>query len=219
MAKVSNPFAMVVVLNSLGIVGCIFSLYTVRIVGRRLILMIGTSACGFAMLISAAVYTAKPGTVSSGVVLTAMCSIYNFFYCGTISPYAWTVGAELTSQRLRSYTIGLGSALNFILAWSVTFTAPYFINVANLNWGPKYCWIWFVSCFVMVTWFWFFLPETKDRTLEELDELFEAKVPARKFRGYVCTKTRDVMDHGAAEEIAGAKEQVIEVEEVAEQKT
>jgi len=69
----------------------------------------------------------------------------------------------------------------------------------------------------MVTWFWFFLPETKDRTLEELDELFEARVPARKFRGYVCTKTRDAMDHGAAEEIAGAKEKVVQVE-VVEQK-
>jgi MFS transporter, SP family, sugar:H+ symporter len=217
MAHVQNPFAMVVVVNSIGIVGCIFSLYTVRLVGRRIILMFGTSACGFAMLISAAVYTANPGTISSGLVLTAMCAIYNFFYCGTISPYAWTVGAELTSQRLRSYTIGLGSALNFVLAWAVTFSAPYFINIANLNWGPKYCWIWFVSCFIMVAWFYLFLPETKDRTLEELDELFEARLPARKFRGYVCVKTRTAMDHGAAQEVADMNKEkvmVLDVEDV-----
>jgi len=35
----------------------------------------------------------------------------------------------------------------------------------------------------------FFVPETKDRTLEELDEMFAAKVPARKFSSYVCAGT------------------------------
>lgn len=33
---------------------------------------------------------------------------------------------------------------------------------------------------------WFFLPETKDRTLEEIHEMFEARLPARQFKGYVC---------------------------------
>jgi len=217
MAGVVNPFTMSIASNVVGIGGTIMSLYSIRLVGRRVQLMVGTTICGLAQLISAAVYTAHPGTKSSGQVLTAMSAIYNSFYCGTISPYAWTVGAELTSQRLRSYTIGLGSALNFVLAWAITFSAPYFINLANLNWGAKYGWIWFVSCFIMVAWMFFFLPETKDRTLEELDELFEARVPARKFRSYVCVKTRAVMDHAAAEETVGAeKEKAIEVENIRE---
>lgn len=215
MAEVQNPFTMTIVVNVLGIVGTFVSLFSIRVVGRRTILIFGTSACGIAHLISAAVYTAHPGTVTSGKVLIAMCSIYNFFYCGTISPYAWTVGAELTSQRLRSYTIGLGSAVWFILGWVVTFTAPYFINVADLNWGPKYCWIWFVSCFIMVAWMAIFLPETKDRTLEELDEMFENHVPARKFKGYVCVRTLTAMEHGAAEQIVGMeKERDIQVEDI-----
>jgi hypothetical protein len=217
MAGVVDPFTMSIASNVVGIGGTIMSLYSIRLVGRRTQLMVGTSACGLAQLVAAAVYTAHPGTKSSGQVLTAMSAIYNFFYCGTISPYAWTVGAELTTQRLRSYTIGLGSALNFVLAWVITFSAPYFINLANLNWGAKYGWIWFVSCFIMVAWMYFYLPETKDRTLEELDELFEARVPARQFRSYVCVKTRQAMDHGAAEEIVGTeKEKAIEVEDVRE---
>lgn len=31
-----------------------------------------------------------------------------------------------------------------------------------------------------------FLPETRDRTLEEIHEMFENRVPARKFKTYVC---------------------------------
>ena len=33
----------------------------------------------------------------------------------------------------------------------------------------------------------FYLPEIKNRTLEEIDEMFETRLPARKFRKYVCT--------------------------------
>jgi hypothetical protein len=217
MAHVRDPFTMSIAVNVVGIAGVVLSLYSIRLVGRRTQLMVGTSFCGLAQLISAAVYTANPGTVTSGLVLTAMSAIYNFFYCSTISPYAWTVGAELTTQRLRSYTIGLGSALNFLLAWAITFSAPYFINLANLNWGAKYGWIWFVSCFIMVAWMFFFLPETKDRTLEELDELFEARLPARKFKGYVCVKTRSTLDEGTEEEIVGMeKEKIMEAEHVTE---
>jgi SP family sugar:H+ symporter-like MFS transporter len=48
-------------------------------------------------------------------------------------------------------------------------------------------WIWGPSCFITVVWVYFYLPEIKNRTLEEIDEMFEARLPARKFRKYVCT--------------------------------
>lgn len=78
-----------------------------------------------------------------------------------------------------------------------------------LNWGPKYGYIWLPSCLLTALWIYFYFPETKDRTLEEIDELvslpscvalsvsgisanvfnkqFESRVPARKFRKYQCT--------------------------------
>jgi hypothetical protein len=36
----------------------------------------------------------------------------------------------------------------------------------------------------------FYVPETRDRTLEEIHEMFENRVPARKFKSYVCTSTQ-----------------------------
>lgn len=47
-------------------------------------------------------------------------------------------------------------------------------------------WIWGPSCFLTAVWVYFYLPEIKNRTLEEIDEMFEARLPARKFRKYVC---------------------------------
>jgi hypothetical protein len=37
----------------------------------------------------------------------------------------------------------------------------------------------------------FFLPETKDRTLEEIDEMFEKRLPAWKFKSYVCVAANE----------------------------
>lgn len=88
-----------------------------------------------------------------------------------IAPYSWLVAGEIPSQRLRSYTFGFAAAAGFLGAWLITFTAPYFINPSALNWGPRYGYIWFPSCMICVIWVYFFLPEVKGRTLEEIDAM------------------------------------------------
>lgn len=77
--------------------------------------------------------------------------------------------------------------MNFLGNWLGTFTAPYFINPASLGWSAKYGYIWFGSNMILLVFAFYCLPETRDRTLEEIHEMFENKVPARKFKGYVCT--------------------------------
>lgn len=64
--------------------------------------------------------------------------IYICGYNGMVAAYAWLAGGEIPSQRLRSYTFGIASAVGFAGAWLATFTAPYFINPESLNWGPEY---------------------------------------------------------------------------------
>lgn len=86
-----------------------------------------------------------------------------------IAAYSWLVAGEIPSQRLRSHTFGIAAAVGFLGAWLITFTAPYFINPMALNWGPRYGYIWFPSCIITAVWVFFFLPETKGRTLEEID--------------------------------------------------
>ena len=103
-----------------------------------------------------------------------------------ISTYAWLSGGELPTQRLRSHTFGLAASAGFVGAWLTTFTAPYFINPQAMNWGPRYGFIWAPSCAIAATWVFFFLPEVKNRTLEEIDEMFEARLGARKFARYKC---------------------------------
>jgi Sugar (and other) transporter len=85
-----------------------------------------------------------------------------------IATYAWLAGGELPAQRLCSYTFGFTAAVSFFGAWLTTFNAPYFINSQSLDWGPKYGYIWCPSCAIAALWIYFFLPEVKNRTLEQI---------------------------------------------------
>ena len=59
----------------------------------------------------------------------------------------------------------------------------------------------------------FFIPETKDRTLEEIDEMFQNRVAPRKFSGYQCVASAQAREHGAAK--MGEKGALEHVESVA----
>jgi hypothetical protein len=70
-----------------------------------------------------------------------------------------------------------------------------------------------------VIFFYFFIPEMKGRSLEELDEMFMAKVSVRNFRNYQCQlkedAVNDVMQHkltGEEKEGAAAHAEEVEVD-------
>ena len=59
---------------------------------------------------------------------------------------------------------------------------PHMLNPGSWNWGAKAGFFWAGSCLLCAVWVFFRLPEPKGRTYAELDILFSAKVPARKFK-------------------------------------
>ncbi|KAI0195474.1 general substrate transporter, partial [Astrocystis sublimbata] len=216
MANVGNAFENSCILTGTGVAALLINALIITKYGRRRAMMLsGFFICGLTQLLMAILYTLSPGTPSTGKAIVALSVIYIAAYNALISTYAWLSGGELASQRLRSHTFGLATAIGFFGAWLTTFTAPYFINPMKLGWGPRYGYIWTGSCVVTALWIWAFLPEVKDRTLEQIDEMFEARVPARKFRKYQCTGHHSALDekpqadhvetqssHGDVEELA-----------------
>lgn len=85
---------------------------------RRVCITAGLIICGFAQLIIAIVYTVSPGTVSTGKVIVGISIVYIVAYNGLISSYAWVAGGEIPSQRLRSLTFGIATAIGFLGAVS-----------------------------------------------------------------------------------------------------
>ncbi|KAI0848363.1 general substrate transporter [Daldinia vernicosa] len=190
-ANVKEAFSYSTMITCMGLIGVLTSFFVVRHIDRRVILLIGVAACGLCQFAFAIAWTVAPGTAVIAKVVIAFIALFTFFYVA-YAPYAWLLGGELPSNHLRAHTYGVSTALNFLGNWLGVFTAPYFINPASLGWSAKYGYIWFGSNMIVFLFTWAFMPETRDRTLEEINEIFEAKVPARKFKRYICMGTEAV---------------------------
>ncbi|KAF2092643.1 MFS transporter [Rhizodiscina lignyota] len=196
-AGVKNPFGYSIMVTCFGLLGVLVSITFVRYVDRRNIMLVGVLACGICQLVPAITWSVSPNTDVAGRVVVAFITLFTFSYVA-YAPYAWLLGGEYPNNQFRAYVFGLATAMNFLGNWLGTFTAPYFINPASLGWSAKYGYIWFGSNMVLAIFTWFFLPETRDRTLEEIHEMFEEKVPARKFKSYICVGVE-----GLAAEVVG----------------
>ncbi|KAL2185740.1 general substrate transporter [Thermothelomyces heterothallicus CBS 203.75] len=184
---VDEAFKYSVMQTCLGFIGVNVGIYLMRhVVGRRSIMMIGSLTQGLCMLIVAVTATTSAGTLVARNCLIAFTSLYMFSYNAFVGAASYPVATEVVSTRLRTWTVGSAISLGYFLAWLTGFCSPYFINPENLNWGARYGYIWAGSNLACGIFFFLFLPELKGRTLEEIDELFERRVPAWKFK---TTKT------------------------------
>ncbi|KAM5347442.1 hypothetical protein ACJ41O_010447 [Fusarium nematophilum] len=185
-AQIGSPFRWVIISLAIGLTGNMLSFLALRFIPRRHLLFTTSLLNCAAMLGMAIVYTvSSPGSASAGKVLVSLSIIFTWVYSVGQGPVLWALETEVPSQRLRSQTVGLAQGVNFVFGWLSSYCTPYFINPESLNWGPKYCYIWGGSNLILAVFVFLFVPETKGRSLEQLDELFEKRVPARRFSSYV----------------------------------
>ncbi|KAL2023354.1 hypothetical protein VTK56DRAFT_3092 [Thermocarpiscus australiensis] len=193
---VDEAFKFSVMQTCLGFIGVNVGIYLMRhVFGRRSIMMVGSVTQGLCMLAMAITATTSAGTVLARNFLIAFVSLFMFAYNAFVGAASYPVATEVVSTRLRTWTVGTAISLGYFLAWLSGFCSPYFINPENLNWGAKYGYIWAGSNLICGVFFFLCLPELKGRTLEEIDELFERRISAWKFKS---TKT-NIMDEALKE--------------------
>lgn len=110
--------------------------------------------------------------------------IWNFFYNISIGPICFVLLSECSATRVRSKTIATATAAQGILGIIMTVAIPYMINPAKANLQGKLGFFFGGLASLCLLWAYFRVPETKGRTFEELDLLFDWDVPARKFKAY-----------------------------------
>ena len=139
LAGTSKPFAETVGMNCAGLAGVLLSLYLIRYLGRRTILLMGAGTQAICMLVIGAVNSSGATSLTAGKCIVAFAVRHMFFYAMCTASYLYLAAGEMPSNRLRSLTLGIAVSLGFVGAWVVSFTVPYFINQQDLNWvsSPK----------------------------------------------------------------------------------
>ncbi|ETI20925.1 hypothetical protein G647_07268 [Cladophialophora carrionii CBS 160.54] len=189
-AGVDKPFEASIISTCGSFAGVLIGLYfTTKVIGRRTSMLFGSAMASLCMLAIGVAYVTGGTSKPAGSAIVAFMVLYGFFYNGFSGTLSWPVATEVCSSRLRVLTIGVCTGINYFFNWLTSYTAPYFINPDELNWGGKYAFVWAGSNFCVFLFFFFLLPEMKDRTLEELDELFQNNVSVRNFKKYQCVSS------------------------------
>jgi len=116
---------------------------------------------------------------------SALMLVWNFCYDLSVGPICFIIISEVSATRVRSKSIAIATAAQAIFGIVMTVGIPYTINPDAGNWGGKLGFFFGGLGLLCFVWAWFRVPETWGRTYEELDILFDRKVPARQFKGYV----------------------------------
>ncbi|CAI7595655.1 unnamed protein product [Penicillium manginii] len=128
------------------------------------------------------------GSVSTSTATRAAVgfyTMYNFFYNAGVGSNVYTIASEVPTSILRTKTLAIALSISAAVNTMWSFVAPYMFNPGYGNLKAKIGFVYGAFMLIFAVLAFFFVPETRRRTYEELDELFMNRVPTRQFRGYV----------------------------------
>ncbi|KAK1477746.1 sugar porter family MFS transporter [Colletotrichum abscissum] len=180
-----KAFDMAIGFLAVGFLGTVISWYFLIHYGRRTIYITGLAALVFLQLLIG-ILDCVPGR-PSGVAWaeSSLMLIWNFAYDLSVGPVCFVLISEASATRVRSKTIALATAAQGVLGIIMTVAIPYMINPDEANMQGKLGFFFGGLAGLCFIWAWFRVPETMGRTYEELDILFDRRIPARDFKGYV----------------------------------
>ena len=177
---VDMAFIYAVINNATSVVTAMMAMVFLDMFGRRsLIIHGGWSQGAFLISIAALGRIANPTIHEQNGIVAGM-QLYTCILHMTLGPGAYITAAEVGTQALREKTMAFSTALNVVVGFVVVFVTPYLLR--SIGSGTAYIWGGFAI--LSAVWAVFFMPELKGRNLEEIDQLFEADLPAWKFQKY-----------------------------------
>ncbi|KAI9190893.1 hypothetical protein LWI28_000342 [Acer negundo] len=142
--------------------------------GRRLLLLLGSSgmAVSLAMLGFGSKYLEQSNSNPNWAItlcVVAVCADVSFFSIG-LGPVTWVYSSEIFPTKYRAQGSSLAISVNRLVSGIVSMT---FLSISNaISFGGMF----FALAGIMALgtlFFYFFLPETKGKSLEEIGVLFE----------------------------------------------
>jgi hypothetical protein len=97
-----------------------------------------------------------------------MIYVYAVGWCFSFGGVPWIVASEIFPLRIRSASISICVAVHWIMNFMIARAAPYMIQ--NIGYGTYF--VFATTTTISIPWVYFFVPETKNLSLEEMDRLF-----------------------------------------------
>ena len=159
---VDNTFINIVVTGIANLIFTFVAIYTVDRLGRRALMLIGAGGLAAICLTLGACYYFQV----SGIFMVALVVLAIACYAMSLGPVTWVLLSEIFPGKVR----GIAVATSTFALWMGSFTLTYsfpFLNQGLGTYGTF--WIYTAICALGFVYFYRVLPETKGKSLEELE--------------------------------------------------
>ncbi|CAI7665034.1 unnamed protein product [Penicillium manginii] len=156
------------VCSVLGVVAVIIAMCFIDNLGRRYTLLMSYAFQALWMYVIAGLGGVSHPTTTSRNAIVAAFMLYQLSYNAGGASIPYLLGAEIPNGAVREKTQSIGTAWNVIWAFLTNFIIPYMMEHIHFGIG----WVFGSVSLVALLYTFFFLPETKGRTLEELEVVF-----------------------------------------------
>ena len=155
-------------------VGLVFFVFTflaivlVDKIGRKILMLVGTALMAFFLFMLAWSFQS---TSINGLLVFFFVMGYIATFAFTLGPVVWVLLSEIYPNYIREKALSLSSCMLWTATFVVVLISPYLLDLS-----PMINFLLFAVLNVLGFMFvWFFLPETKGRTLEEMEQVWARK--------------------------------------------
>lgn len=148
-----------------GLTNLVFTLLSMAVVdrlGRKPLLLIGAACMGLALALVG--YSFHAGLSGRSLLFGVLAYVGSFAF--SMGVVGWVLVSEIYPTRTRGRAMSLATSAVWAACFLVSQTFPILkeISIAGTFWGYG------VLCAVAIIFVWFFVPETKGRSLEEIEK-------------------------------------------------
>ncbi len=156
-----------VVMGIVNILFTVVAIFTVDKMGRKPLLIIGSTG----MMIGMIALAALSFTDSIGVGALVFIILYTASFMMSWGPICWVLIAEIFPNTIRSQAVAIAVAAQWISNFLVSATFP---SLSAWSIGGTYC-IYALMSLLSALFVWRWVPETKGKTLEEMSDLWRKR--------------------------------------------
>jgi MFS family permease len=161
--------------TGIGLVNCLVTgaaLLSIDRVGRRPLLLVGTSGVTLNLIVLGLAYLLPPQTALVNFILVAGLMGYIASFAASLGICIWLLNSEVYPLEIRGKGSATGSITHWVLDLIVASTVLTLINTITET-GTS--WLYGVFGVIGILFFFRVVPETKGRSLEEIEEDLERR--------------------------------------------